>query len=171
MSCHVNNGTKRAQPSCLISCFFYRARHGKRGFSSLRSLMRFNAILYLIFGRVPACSENLLQAWRSTRPQDQTLVYFTAQTRYQSGCECGPAQHQRCHGYMKRFTLTVTDPLPTNHWSSLNKSAPQRFQVFYYAEKTHFHFKKGSKAIRLSHAEGTDTHDWVREIYGLHEIS
>lgn len=63
------------QPYFLL---FRRARHAKTWFSSLWPLMHFNAILYLIFGRVPAGSENLLWAWLSTRPQDPTLVYFTA---------------------------------------------------------------------------------------------
>lgn len=136
LSCQQWHEANTAELSC---CVIGRGTQ-REGFSSLWSLMHFNAILYLIFGCVPACYENLLRAWLSTRPQDPTLVYFTAQTRYQSGCKCGPAQHQRCHGYMKRFTLTVTDTLPTNHCRLLNKSAPQRFQVFYNSGKIWFRF-------------------------------
>lgn len=138
---HQNNKLSRQQwqelntAERLYFLLFYGARHPKRGFFS----SVFNALQYCAMF-LGVCQPELLWAWPSTRPQDPSLVYFTAQTRYQSGRECGPAQHQRCHGYMKRFSQTGTDPLPTICWL-LNKSAPQRFQVFYYSGKTQFHFE------------------------------
>lgn len=110
---------------------------GEGFFSTLRSLMHCNIVLCFW-----ACASLLQRValGMTEHKATRSLVYFTAQTRYQSGRECGPAQHQRCHGYMKRFSLTGTDPLPTIHWL-LNKSAPQRFQVFYYSGETRFHFK------------------------------
>lgn len=47
LSCQQWHRANTAELSYFL--LFYRARHTKRGFSSLRSLLRFNAILYLIF--------------------------------------------------------------------------------------------------------------------------
>lgn len=135
ISCHVNNGTKVTRPSCLNSCCFIgrgtqRDPPAPPSLSlSLQSLIHCN-IVFDFWACASLLWESGLGMTEHKAPRSDFSVLYST-NKVGTRPEYGPAQHQPRHGYMKRFTLTVTDTLPTIHWRLLNKSASQRFQGFF----------------------------------------
>ena len=103
ISCHVNSDVEWVHLSRFISCCFIKGRGAFREFSC-SSFINCNIVSY--FWACASLLRHFATGGLSTKPQERGLVYFAAQTRYQSGSECGS---QQCYGYVKRFYLTVTD--------------------------------------------------------------
>lgn len=132
--CHINNGTNWTQPSVFISCCF---RKPKRSFPCLWSLMHCNIVLCFW-----ACASLL---WRVAPGMTEhkatgsifSVLYCTNKVSIRLWmCACRAS----AMSWIYEMLQSASDTLPTIHWL-LNKSAPQRFQVFYYSGKIQFHFE------------------------------